>query len=133
MTRPRHKFGAVRTEVNGRTYASKFEASYAQQLHARKAAGEVIGWLEQVPLHLPGGVRYTIDFLVFLADGTVQPVETKGAETEAWKVRHAVASEVYPWLPIEVVYPAATVRAKVRKRQKQATARAARAAAKGAG
>lgn len=103
MTRPRHKFGAVRTEVNGRKYASKAEARYAQKLAVQKAAGQVIGWLEQVPFHLPGGVKYVCDFQVFEADGTVRFVEVKGMETPVWKVKKKLVEEVYPWVEIEVV------------------------------
>lgn len=103
VTRPRHKFNAKRTAVGERSYASKAEARYAQRLHTRKAAGEVIGWLEQVPMHLPGGVRYVLDFLVFESDGTVRAVEVKGFETEAWKIKSKLAAAAYPWMPVEVV------------------------------
>jgi hypothetical protein len=103
MKRPRHKYGAVRTTVRERSYASKAEARYAQQLHMRKAAGEVLGWLEQVPMHLPGGVKYVLDFLVFTASGEVQAVEVKGFETPAWRIKAALVAEAYPWMPVEVV------------------------------
>lgn len=127
----RHKYNAVRTEVLGRTYASKMEAAYAAKLHARKAAGEIVGWLEQVPLYLPGGVRYTIDFQIFEADGTVRAVEVKGAESEAWKLRHAIAMATYPWMPIEVVYSAATVKRKANDKAKREAKKASKKAAKG--
>lgn len=99
----RHKFNATRTEVKGRSYASKAEARYAASLHARKTAGEILGWLEQVPMHLPGGVKYVLDFLVFTADGQVVPVEVKGMETPAYKIKRRLIEEHYPWMPVEVV------------------------------
>jgi hypothetical protein len=101
--RPRHKFGAVRTDVNGRTYSSKLEASYAARLHAERAAGLILGWLEQVPLHLPGKTKYVLDFLVFTADGEVRAVECKGMETAVYKVKRRLVEEAFPWMPIEVV------------------------------
>lgn len=103
MKRLRHKYNAVRTEVQGRKYASKAEARYAQQLHARKASGEVLGWLEQVPMHLPGGSKYVLDFLVFTASGEVQAIEVKGMETPVWKLKAKLVAESYPWMPVEVV------------------------------
>ncbi len=103
MRRPKHKYGAVRTEVKGRKYASKAEGRYAASLHLRKAAGEILGWLEQVPFHLPGGVKYVCDFQIFEADGTVRFVEVKGFETAVWKVKAKQVAELYPWLTVEVV------------------------------
>lgn len=99
----RHKFGAVRTAIGERSYASKAEARYAAQLGQRKAAGEVLFWLEQVPLMLPGGVKYVCDFQVFEADGSVRFVEVKGFETPAWKIKARLVAEAYPMIAIEVV------------------------------
>lgn len=103
MMRPRHKYFAQRTEANGRSYASKAEASYAAHLALRQRAGEVLGWCEQVPFRLPGGNKYVLDFLVFEANGECRAVEVKGMATEAWKIKSRLMSEAYPWLPIEVV------------------------------
>lgn len=103
MTPLKFKFRNTPTELRGRRYDSKAEARYAAALHARKAAGEVIGWLEQTTLHLPGGIRYVLDFLVFEADGNVRAIEVKGMETQAYKLKAKLVAEAYPWLPIEVV------------------------------
>lgn len=111
-SKPRHKFRAVRTDVNGRSYPSKLEASYAALLHARREAGEIIGWLEHVPLRLAGGVTYQLDFLIFEADGSVRAVETKGFETPVWRVKQKLVAEAYPWLPVEVVKAVKRPRAK---------------------
>jgi hypothetical protein len=114
----RHKYNAVRVELHGRKYASKAEAAYAATLHARKAAGEILGWLEQAPLHIPGGVRYVLDFLVFTTSGEVQAVEVKGMETAAYKIKRALIAEHYPWMPVEVVKASA-----VKATRKRAAAR----------
>jgi hypothetical protein len=100
--RLRHKFGAKPTTVNGTRYDSKLEARYAAHLAALKAAGKILGWLEQVPVKLPG-TRYLVDFQVFDADGTVRFVEVKGVETPAWKAKMRAVAELYPWLEIEIV------------------------------
>jgi hypothetical protein len=95
-TVPRSKFGAQRT--NG--YASKREAEYARQLGLRKAAtnGDVLDWLEQVGIKLPGGSRYVVDFLVFKRDGTWELVEIKGFETPEWKLKVGLLAEARPEL-----------------------------------
>jgi hypothetical protein len=90
--RPVNKFGAKRTGE----YASKREAAYAQNLAEMKAAGEIVDWLEQVPVKLPGKTRYVCDFLVINADGTVRFVEVKGMQTPVWKLKLRLLEEARP-------------------------------------
>lgn len=99
----RHKYGAIRTEHAGRTYASRAEANYAKGLAARKAAGLVLFWLEQCPIHLPGNTKYVVDFLEFHADGTTHFVDVKGMETPMFKLKKKQVEALYPHIEIEVV------------------------------
>lgn len=98
----RHKFHAKPTTVNGTRYDSKREAEYAAHLALLKQAGKILGWIEQVPIKLPG-TKYVVDFAVFDADGEVRFVEVKGMETPQWKAKMRAVAELYPWLEIEVV------------------------------
>ena len=98
----RHKFNATRTEHGGRKYDSKAEAKYAAALELRKAAGEVVFWLEQVPILLPGNVRYRVDFLEFHADNTVHFVDVKGMTTPMFTLKKKQVEALYP-IEIEVV------------------------------
>jgi hypothetical protein len=98
----RHKFHAKRTDFNGRTYASKAEAHYAAGLELRKQAGDVLFYLEQVPVRLPGKTKYVVDFLEFHADGTVHFVDVKGMQTETFRLKKRMVEELYP-IEIEVV------------------------------
>lgn len=102
MRRVRHKFNAKRTEHAGRSYASKSEARYAAGLELRKRAGDVVFWLEQVPIALPGKTRYVVDFVIFEADGSVRFVDVKGVETETFRLKKRQVEELYP-IEIEVV------------------------------
>jgi hypothetical protein len=102
VKRIRHKFGAVRTTRGDRTYASKAEARYAGQLELRKAAGDVVFFLWQVPFHLPGGVKYVADFLVFEASGDVRVIDVKGHETEMFRAKKRMVEALYP-VTVEVV------------------------------
>lgn len=86
------------TVVDGIRFDSKREARYYEQLKLRQAAGEVWYWLRQVPLHLPGGTRYVLDFLVFFKDPALAPefVDVKGRETQTFRVKKREVEHHYP-------------------------------------
>jgi hypothetical protein len=94
VSRP-NKFGAIKE--NG--YDSKAEARYALELGIRKQAknGDVLDWLEQVPIELSCGT-YRCDFLVFFRDGTWKLVEIKGFETDSWKLKKRALEKERPEL-----------------------------------
>jgi hypothetical protein len=48
----RNKYKAVKQTFNGRSYHSKKEAAFAQELHLRKLAGEITDIIPQYPLRL---------------------------------------------------------------------------------
>jgi hypothetical protein len=92
----RHKFNARRVECDGIKFPSKREAAYYQQLKTRQAAGDVVFFLRQTPLHLPGGVKYVADFVRFDADGTVHFVDTKGMKTPTYIAKKKIVEALYP-------------------------------------
>ena len=96
MRRVFHKFNAIRTEIDGIKFASKKEAAYYQQLLLRRQAGDIIFFLRQVPFHLPGGVRYVIDFVEFLTDGSVRFVDVKGFKTSEYRAKKKMVEALYP-------------------------------------
>lgn len=98
----KHKFNAQPAHRDGQRFDSLKEARYYDQLKLRQQAGEVITFLRQVPFHLPGGVRYVVDFQVFYADGTVAFLDVKGMETPMFKAKKKMVEAVYP-VEIEVV------------------------------
>lgn len=97
-----HKFKAKPTEIDGEKFSSKKEARYYAELLIRQKVGEVVFFLRQVPFHLPGGVKYVVDFVEFLADGTCDFVEVKGFETPEWKIKKKMVEDIYP-VKIKVV------------------------------
>ena len=98
----KHKFFAIPTQEDGIRFPSKKEAEYYVQLKRRIDGGGVIFFLMQVPLHLPGGVKYIVDFLEFHDDGTVHFVDVKGFETKEFKLKKKLVESLYP-ITIEVV------------------------------
>lgn len=65
-----------------RRYDSKKEAAYAADLDKLIRAKDVLWWLPQVSIPLPGGVVYRADFLVHRNRG-VEFVDVKGRDTQA--------------------------------------------------
>ena len=98
----RHKFNAVRTEIDGVKFGSKKEARFYSDLLLRKRAGEVVFFLMQVPFYLPGNVKYRLDFMVFKADGEIEFIEVKGMDLAMGKLKRKQTEALYP-IKIEVV------------------------------
>lgn len=92
----RHKFGAVRCEIDGKKFPSRLERRYYEQLLLRQKGGDVIFFLRQVPFDLPGGVKYVTDFQVFLSDGSVEFVDTKGRDTQMSIAKRKIVESLYP-------------------------------------
>lgn len=74
------------------------EKRWAAALDARQTDGEVEWYgFECATLKLAGDTRYTPDFMVMLADGTLEFHETKGFMEEAAFVRIKVAADKFPF------------------------------------
>lgn len=91
------------TEYNGVRYSSRLEASYARHLDNMIAAGVVTDWQGQRPriaLCTQRGVKictYVPDFTVNYADGHTEVVDTKGTETDVFKLKKKWAEA--DWFP----------------------------------
>ena len=95
-SRLRHKFNAVRTEVNGIKFSSKKEATRYGELKLLQENGEVLFFLRQVPFHLPGGVKYVCDFMVFWKDQSIVFEEVKGFKTPSYIDKKKIVESLYP-------------------------------------
>jgi len=95
MYKIRHKFGAKRTETDGIKFSSKKEAAYYQKLQMLKQSGQILFFLRQVPFHLPGGVRYVVDFAIFWADGDVEFIDVKGFKTPEYIAKKKMVEDLY--------------------------------------
>lgn len=86
------------TTVDGIRFDSKKEARYYEQLLIRQKLGEVQYFLMQVPLRLPGGTKYVVDFLVFFADPGKPPeyVDVKGKLTQVFRLKKREVEHQYP-------------------------------------
>lgn len=92
----RNKYGATKTEYNGRKFDSWIEAEYARELDLLIKAGEVSSWEPQHVIKIYGRngsyvCRYVIDFKVILRDGSIELVEIKGKATATWRIKLKLA------------------------------------------
>lgn len=96
------KYRAIKTEVDGINFDSKKEARYYGELKLRIRAGEVKYFHMQVPIMLPGNVKYRVDFQEFHSDGSIHYVDVKGVETAVFKMKKKQVEALYP-ITIETV------------------------------
>ena len=92
----RHKFNAIRTEIDGIKFASKKEAKRFIALQQLQKAGEITFFLRQVPVHIPGGLKYVCDYVVFWADGHVSVEDVKGFKTDTYILKKKLVEHNYP-------------------------------------
>lgn len=91
----RSKFGNEPTEVDGMWFPSKLEARCYQWLKRMREGGGCRYFLRQVPFDLPGNVRYRVDFLVVMADGSLRFIDAKGVETDSFKIKKKQVEHLY--------------------------------------
>lgn len=102
----RRKYHNVPTTVDGIRFDSKREAQYYQRLCLEREAGVIEYFLRQVPLHLPGGTKLVVDFVVFARDErgclSVRYVDAKGRQTDLFRVKRREVEHHYP-ITVELV------------------------------
>lgn len=92
----KHKFHAKPCQLDGIKFPSIKEKNRYIQLKVLQRAGEVLFFQRQCPLHLPGGIKYLIDFEVFWADGHVTFEDVKGMKTDIYKLKKTQVEALYP-------------------------------------
>lgn len=109
--RSANKYHAKSSIYNGIYYHSQLEAAYAQELDLRLKAKDIKKWERQIPLDLSVNgfkiCRYIMDFRLTHNDGSVELVETKGFETDVWRMKfkllEAIYSKEYPEITLTVL------------------------------
>jgi hypothetical protein len=85
----------------GITFKSKKEANKAAELDLAKQAGEIKGYLMQVPFILPGKtksgrpIRHYVDFGIIELDDRMTWLECKGRDLELGRLKRAQCEEIY--------------------------------------
>lgn len=92
---PTPKYRNTRVCVDGWLYPSKLQARCKQALDLRKAAGEILWYIEEVPFRLPGKTIHRVDFLAVLANGGVELIEAKGRDHPGGRLKRRQVEELY--------------------------------------
>jgi hypothetical protein len=105
----RSKYNNKRIKVDGILFDSQKEADYYNDLKLQLRAGVIKGFCRQPEFVLVAGfadrkpVTYKADFIVFNLDGTAEIVDTKGFETEVFKIKEKQFYDKFPGLEIKIV------------------------------
>lgn len=90
---------AKKQVINGIKYDSKFEAGYGQELELRKKAKDIKDFETHKKMFLTVDdvliANYYIDFVIYHNDGTTEYVETKGYQTEVWKIKWKIFNALF--------------------------------------
>lgn len=104
-----NKYGAKRTEFNGKKFDSKYEASVAQTLELRKTSKDILDYDTQYKVEMwaydQNGkpamkVSHKVDFRIHHRDGSFELLEAKGVETSDYKMRRKWLETF--WLPFHL-------------------------------
>jgi hypothetical protein len=106
-----NKYGAKKTTTLGRRFDSKFEAGVAEELELRKKGKDILDYdcqyrVELLIYRADGSIafkkNYKVDFRVHEVDGSFTLLEAKGFETEDYKWKRRLLTEV--WLAEHLDY-----------------------------
>lgn len=103
------KYHSKRTRVDGILFDSQKEADYYCELKLRLQAGEIKGFCLQPKFILVPGMKdqkpitYRADFVTIYSDGQAEVIDTKGVETEIFKIKKKLFRVVFPELELKIV------------------------------
>lgn len=85
-------------------FKSRLESDYADLLTLRKLAREILRWeYEPIKFRLGEGAYYKPDFLIVMADRSIEIHETKGFKREAAMVRIRAAASIHDYVSFTLV------------------------------
>ena len=101
-----NKFSAEPVVIDGKRYDSRREAAFHNSLKLLHKAGDIVWWMEQPRLLLPGPTWYFPDFIVLVGPlceacaGLLRIIDTKGFKTPMYRLKKRQVREIYS---IEIV------------------------------
>lgn len=100
------KYGSKKVCVDGIYFDSQFEADFYMELKMLQRVGEIDGFCRQGRFIITAGERateYVCDFVVFYPDKTYEIIDTKGYETEVFRLKKKSFAEKYPKLKLKLI------------------------------
>ncbi len=102
-----NKYKAIKTEVDGITFASKREARYYADLKLLERAGEIthLELQPKFPLVVNGKkvCTYIADFMFRDKDGQLKVWDVKGVITPTFQIKRKLTEALYPHITVEIV------------------------------
>lgn len=100
------KYGSKKVEIDGHVFDSKIEARYYEQLKWLQENNRILffrlqpRYLLQEAFEKNGKkyrkIEYIADFEIHHLDGSIEVVDVKGVETEAFKIKKKLFEHKYP-------------------------------------
>lgn len=104
----RSKFNNNRVIVDGIYFDSQLEADKYLELKQLLNVGAIAGFCRQPEFILIEGIgpmkpeTYRADFIVFNLDGTAEIIDTKGMQTEVFRIKHKQFKTKFPRLELKI-------------------------------
>lgn len=95
VKKKKHKYNAKMVVIDGIKFKSQKEADRYNFLKFAKLSGELINFYREVPFRLPGKTTYWLDFLEVWKGGIINHVDTKGIQTQMFKLKKRQVEEIY--------------------------------------
>ncbi|MGG1480459.1 DUF1064 domain-containing protein [Bacillus smithii] len=106
MSQQKTKYGSKKVEIDGHVFDSKIEARYYEQLKWLQDNEQILffriqpRYLLQEAFQKNGKtfrkIEYIADFEVHHLDGSIEVIDVKGMETEAFKIKRKLFEKKYP-------------------------------------
>jgi hypothetical protein len=100
------KYGSLKVELDGHVFDSKIESRYYEQLKWLETNKQILffrlqpRYLLQEAFKKDGKsfrkIEYIADFEVHHLDGSIEVIDVKGMETEAFKIKRKLFEKRYP-------------------------------------
>ena len=102
------KYGNNRPIVDGIYFDSQLEADKYSELKLSLRMGVIAGFCRQTEFILQEGfgltkpITYLADFVVFNLDGTAEVIDTKGIETDVFKLKYKLFKAKFPRIDLKL-------------------------------
>ncbi|MGG4155720.1 DUF1064 domain-containing protein [Peribacillus muralis] len=103
---PVSKYGNKKVTLDGHTFDSKAEAKYYEQLKWSQLHNQILFFRIQPRYLLQAAfmkngktfrkIEYVADFEIHNLDGSIEIIDVKGVETEAFKIKRKLFEKIYP-------------------------------------
>lgn len=101
--RKTNKYNNVKTTRDGIQFDSRAEANHYETLKLMQRAGTIKSFARQPSFILSPNIRYIPDFIVWGNDGIPWVEDVKGVETQVFKIKKKLWTEVYPDMELRII------------------------------